>query len=267
MPEPRETNRRAWDQRARQQLAHAQPATEEDFRNPWPIVDDCGWLEGRVAGRRVLCLAAGGGKHGVLFASVGAHVTVVDLSAGMLDLDRQAAARRGLKLNTVEASMDDLSALPGAAFDVVIQPVSTCYVPDLAVVYREVARVTAADGLYIAQHKQPAALQADAAPGAHGYVMREPYYRTGPLPALLGEHGHRESGMVEFLHRWDELIGVLCRSGFVVEDLVEPRHGRAHAETGSFAHRSFYLPPFVTIKARRTRQAGEGACSRLIVPA
>jgi hypothetical protein len=84
---------------------------------------------------------------------------------------------------------------------------------------------------------------------------------------LLGEHGHRENGTVEFLHRWDELIGGLCRSGFVIEDLVEPRHGRPQAEPGSFAHRSFYLPPFVTIKARRTPQGVERSRTSLIVPA
>ncbi len=42
--------------------------------------------------------------------------------------------------------MDDLSALPAAGFDIVIQPVSTCYVPDVLAVYREVARVTVAAG-------------------------------------------------------------------------------------------------------------------------
>ena len=40
------------------------------------------WLrqEGSLEGRRVLCLAAGGGTHGPLFALAGADVTVVDFS-------------------------------------------------------------------------------------------------------------------------------------------------------------------------------------------
>ena len=66
-----------------------------------------------------------------------------------------------------------------------MQPVSTCYVPDVRPLYREVARVLAAGGVYVSQHKQPVNQQAAALPiGDNGYVLTEPYYRTGPLPPL-----------------------------------------------------------------------------------
>jgi ubiquinone/menaquinone biosynthesis C-methylase UbiE len=113
----------------------------------------------------------------------------------MLDLDRRLAAERGLNVRVVEASMTDLSALPAAGFEIVIQPVSTCYVAEVRAAYREVARVTAPGGLYISQHKQPACLQADVVPSARGYLMSEPYYRTGPLPPIVpgrvSRGGHR----------------------------------------------------------------------------
>jgi ubiquinone/menaquinone biosynthesis C-methylase UbiE len=161
--------------------------TRKDLQDPYRIIDDCGWLGGNVRGRRVLCLAAGGGRHGILFAAAGAHVTVVDLSPAMLKLDRERAASFGLEVQTVAASMDDLSALGNAYFEIVIQPVSTSYVPDLAPVYREIARVMAPGGLYISQHKQPGTLQADLCPTSRGYVVSEPYYRSGPLPDILAE--------------------------------------------------------------------------------
>lgn len=246
-----EHNRRAWDERVRRGDWHTETAREKDFIEPLAAVDDCGWIGGNVRGKRVLCLAAGGGKHSVLFAAAGAVVTVVDLSPRMLELDRRLAAERGLQVQAIEASMDDLSMFSAAAFDVVIQPVSTCYVPDLMAVYREVARVTAADGLYISQHKQPASLQAEVLPSGRGYVLSEPYYRSGPLPAVIEGCLHREAGTMEFLHRWEELIGGLCRAGFVLEDLVEPRHGDVRSEPGAFKHRSAFVPPFVTLKARR----------------
>ena len=247
-----EQNRRAWDERVRRGQSHTETARESDFRDPLGVMDDCGWLEGSVRGKRILCLAAGGGKHSVLFATAGASVTVVDLSPAMLDLDRRMAKERGLAVRVVESSMEDLSMFPAAGFDVVIQPVSTCYVPDIVAVYRQVARVTAAGGLYISQHKQPATLQAEVLPSARGYTLSEPYYRTGPLPPVMEGSQHREAGTIEFLHRWQELIGGLCRSGFVIEDLVEPRHGDPLAEPGTFKHRSAFVPPFVTLKARRT---------------
>lgn len=258
-----EHNRRAWDERAMRHLRHTRTATDKDLAEPLKGIDPEGWLGGNIAGQRVLCLAAGGGLQGILCAAAGARVTVVDLSPAMLELDRQEAARRGFKLTVVEASMDDLSMLAGGGFDLVIQPVSTCYVPDVAPVYREVARVLVAGGLYISQHKQPVSLQADAAPIRRGYVLGEPYFRTGPLPPAVDGLMHREAGTLEFLHRWEDLLGGLCRSGFVIEDVSEPRHDDPTAEPGTAPHRYCYAPPYIKIRARR-RGTSSGAEQRRV---
>jgi SAM-dependent methyltransferase len=261
-----EHNRRAWDVLVRQGQRFTRPAPDNDFQDPLCKVDQRGWLGASIAGKRLLCLAAGGGKHSVLYAAAGAQVTVVDLSPAMLALDRAVAAERGFDLRIVEASMDDLSMLEAAEFDLVIHPVSTCYVPNILTVYREVARVMAAGGVYISQHKTPTSLQTGSEPSAHGYELTEPYYRSGPLPPVLGSP-HREPGTWEFLHRFEEIIGGLCRAGFVIEDLVEPVHAQPAAAIGSFAHRSQFVAPYVRIKARRTAAASApGASARLWTP-
>ena len=149
LPSIYEHNRQVWNQRVRQSAAHTRMATERDFQTPLQVVDPRGWLGASVRGQRVLCLAAGGGLQSVLLAAAGAEVTVVDLSPAMLQQDRRVAASRGLTVRIIEGSMDDLSMLGDACFDVVIQPVSTCYVPDILCVYREISRVTAAAGLYV----------------------------------------------------------------------------------------------------------------------
>lgn len=243
-------NRRAWDEMVREKHRFTIPARDEDFVDPLQKLDPLGWLGGDIRGKQVLCLAAGGGKHGPLYAAAGATVTVVDLSHAMLELDRQVASERRIPLRTILASMDDLSAFTQGEFDIVIHPVSTCYLPNIAPVYREIARVTRAGGVYVSQHKQPASLQADVVPSARGYAIQEPYYRSGPLPPVSGSP-HREEGANEYLHRWDELLGLLCRAGFWIEDVVEPLHARKDAEPGSFAHRSQFVAPYVRVKARR----------------
>jgi SAM-dependent methyltransferase len=249
----------------RRRQRFTRPIDDADFADPLAAADGAGWLNGGVAGLRVLCLAAGGGKQSALYAALGAEVTVVDLSPEMLALDRQVATERNLAIRTVEASMDDLSVFAPASFDVVVQPVSTCYVPDVLAVYREVARVTVGGGLYISQHKQPASLQAGIHPSAAGYELIEPYYRDGPLPAVEGSP-HREPGTLEFLHRWEELLGGLCRAGFVIEDLLEPLHGDPNAAPGTFAHRSRYVAPYVRVKARRTGAASPQSAAKLWTP-
>jgi SAM-dependent methyltransferase len=264
MSSAHEHNRKAWDARVRASERFTRPAPDDEFQNPLAALDAAGWLGASIAGKRVLCLAGGGGRQGALYAAAGALVTVVDISAEMLALDRQVAAERGLSIRTVEASMDDLSAFTAAAFDIVVQPVSTCYVPDVCRVFQQVARVVAGGGLYISQHKQPASLQMSVEPTGRGYQIVEPYYRRGPLPQVVGS-SHREAGTLEFLHRWEELLGGMCRVGFAIEDVIEPLHGDEAAPLGSFAHRSRYLAPYVRIKARRNRETAS-ASSRVLLP-
>ncbi len=252
-------NRRAWDQFARNQSRFTKPITDREFDEALQGICSDPWFEGRLHGARLVCLGSGGGRQSALYAAAGACVTVVDISAEMLAVDRQVVANRGLDVAIVQASIDDLRALPRASFDFAVQPVSTCYVPDVVRVYEEVARILIPGAVYVSQHKQPASLQAEIKPSPRGgYEVRDPYYRSGPLATISGSP-HREEGTLEFLHRWEQLIGGLCRAGFVVEDLVEPLHARPDAEAGSFAHRSQFVPPYVRIKARRTAVAAPTA--------
>ncbi|WP_044303801.1 class I SAM-dependent methyltransferase [Rhodopirellula sallentina] len=242
--------------------------SDEELKEPLQTVDRIGWLGGNIRGWKVLCLAAGGGRQSCLYAAAGADVTVVDLSPAMLELDRQAAARRKYSVRLLEASMDDLSMLDPGAFDLVVHPVSSCYLPDVTAIYAEVARVTRPGGLYVSQHKSPTSLQGSMQRSSGFYELRHDYYRTAPVPppdtASVAANRLRENGAVEFLHRWEELIGGLCRSGFVVEDLVEPMHAAADATPNTFADRARVIAPYVRIKARR--MGGNNGNSRDKIP-
>ncbi len=130
-------NRQQWDARVRRRQTFTRPASDGNFSQPLAVVDRHGWLGPSIAGRQVLCLAAGGGSQSALYAAAGAKVTVVDISGEMLALDRAVAAERQLDITCIQASMDDLAGLAAGGFDIVIQPVSTCYVPDIE---RSIAR-------------------------------------------------------------------------------------------------------------------------------
>src|SRR5687767_12314190 len=117
------TNSRAWDSLARQMNGLTLPARDEDFVDPLPTLDPLGWLGGDIRGQRLLCLAAGGGRHGPLYAAAGADVTVVDISREMLVRDRAVAAERRFNIRVVEGTMEDLSMFAPAEFDIVIHPV------------------------------------------------------------------------------------------------------------------------------------------------
>jgi|688.fasta_scaffold239588_2 ubiquinone/menaquinone biosynthesis C-methylase UbiE len=245
-------NRTAWQRLAEAGHRFARPARAEDFVNPLASVDGPGWLGGNIRGWKVLCLAAGGGRQGPIYAAAGAAVTVVDFSSAMLELDREVAQEMGFNIRTVETSMEDLSMFQPAEFDLVIHPVSTCYIADVTQVYREVARVLRGGGLYISQHKQPTSLQATLEPTTGGrYMLGAAYYNPEPLPPSPHPNLVREPGTWEYIHRWEQLVGGLCRAGFAIEDLTEPLHAQPQAEPGTFGHRSQFVAPYVRIKARR----------------
>lgn len=266
MSSPNDHNRNAWDRLVRNRQPLTLPATGRHFDDPLKAIDGFGWLNGDVSGLKVLCLAAGGGKHSALFAMAGAEVTVVDISPAMLEQDREVARARNLEIRVIEASMDDLTMLDEKQFDLVFQPVSTCYVPDIAAVYRQVARITQHNGLYISQHKQPASLQASLDASRQSYVLAEPYYREGPLPPAPAHSRLREHGTYEYLHRWEQLLGELCRAGFIIEDLVEPDHADRSSTPGSHGHRGRYIAPYVCIKARRLNKNPKPADPDIWIP-
>ena len=228
----------------------ARTATDEECRNPLRALDGRGWLPESVAGLDVLCLASGGGWQSILYAVAGANVTVVDLSDSMLELDVREAARRGLKLTALQASMDDLRALNDESFDIVHQPVSTCYIPDLCPMYAEIARVLRNNGTYISQHKQPVSLQISHRNERHQFVIGVEYFHKGPLPKQI-DTSYRESGTTEYLHRLEDLIGGLCRSNMVLEDLREPLRADYKANVTHYGYRGRFVPPYVRMKARR----------------
>ena len=249
-----EQNRKAWDRLVDRRNRFARPASDQDCHDPLAAVDGLGWLGGNIEGKELLCLAAGGGRQSAIYASAGARVTVVDISPGMLELDREVARERRLDIHVVEASMDDLRGLTPQSFDIAIHPVSTCYVPDVVKVFQQVARVLKGGGIYISQHKSPVSLPATIKPGDGGYVIQSPYYSKQAVPKLSGT-SLREEGCLEFVHRWEEIIGGMCRCGFVIEDLVEPMHAKPESPRGEFGHRAQFIAPYLRIKARRREQA------------
>ncbi len=255
-----EQNRQAWDRLAQSESRFARVATDDECAQPLVTLDTRGWLPGSVKGLDVLCLASGGGWQSILYAVAGARVCVADISPAMLALDEREAARRRVRVRTVETSMDDLSMFESEQFDIVHQPVSTCYVPRVQAVYAQVARVLKPRGLYISQHKTPTSLQIVERDTQDRYVLGIGYYHRDPLPDVA-DRSYREEGATEYLHRWEELVGDLCCAGFVIEDLVEPRRGDPAARPGHFRHRGQFIAPYVRIKARRV-QRGESLPDR-----
>ncbi len=187
---------------------------------------------GNLSEKKVLCLASGGGQQSVLFGLLNAkEITVLDLSKDQLINDEKAARHYGYEVKTVQGDMRDLSMFDGNYFDLVYQPISICFVPDIAKVYEEVFRILIPGGYYMVSHINPATYPASfEGPNngwdGTGYRIAEPY-RSGPILQTKDGIENMIEGEItgEFRHLLFEIFGGLTGLGLVIEEVWEdPRH-------------------------------------------
>ncbi|HEX6873087.1 MAG TPA: class I SAM-dependent methyltransferase, partial [Micromonosporaceae bacterium] len=201
------------------------------------------WFPADLTGVDVLCLASGGGQQGPVLAAAGANVTVFDNSPKQLERDELVAARDGLNLRTVLGDMRDLSMFADASFDVVFNPVSNLFCPDLAPVWRECFRVLRAGGRLLTGFLNPdiyifdiAALERDE------FVVRHRIPHSSlDLPEAERAEAYGVDGPIEFSHTMSGQIGGQLAAGFMLTGFAEaPHHADATAKflPGYFATRA-----------------------------
>jgi len=188
-----------------------------------------------IKGKKVLCLASGGGQQSAMFSLLGADVTVADISQGQLDGDIKAANHYGYTVRTVLCSMTDLSVFDDESFDIVHQPISICFVPDVAPVYSEVFRVLKKGGLYHVDHINPATHPTSYENGIDGwdgigFRISSPYI-GGPLRVDESGNENMTSGDVdgEFRHLFIDMFCKLTEAGFQIKYIWEDERNLATA--------------------------------------
>jgi SAM-dependent methyltransferase len=201
------------------------------------------WFPAELAETPVLCLASGGGQQGPVLAAAGAEVTVFDNSPRQLARDDEVAAREGLTIRTVLGDMRDLGAFPDASFEVIVNPVSNVFCPDLAPVWRESHRVLRPGGVLLAGFMNPDIFIFDVA----ALDEREELVVRHRLPFStldLADAERRRSygdGPIEYSHSLTEQIGGQLAAGFGLTHLVEaPHHADATAR---------YMPGYIATRA------------------
>jgi len=231
----REHNRKAWNRRVADGNEWTIPVSTEEIerarRGEWrllltptrPIPVD--WFPA-PDGADVLCLASGGGQQGPILAAAGATVTVFDNSPRQLEQDRAVAVRDGLAIETVEGDMRDLGRFDDEAFDLIIHPVSNCFVPDVRPVWRESFRVLRPGGALLSGFCNPVAYLFDPLLEGKGVLQvrfRIPY---SDLDELSEEERCRYYGLnptLEFGHTLDDQIGGQIDAGFAIVGFYEDR--------------------------------------------
>ena len=207
------------------------------------------WFPTKLAGLEVLCLASGGGQQGPVLAAAGANVTALDNSPKQLARDDEVAARDGLAIRTILGDMRDLSAFPDASFDLVFNPVSNMFCPDLSPVWQESFRVLRPGGLLLAGFMNPDIFVFDVAAleERDELVVRHRIpFCTLHLPDLERLHTYGD-GPIEYSHSLTDQIGGQLAAGFALTHLVE-----APLQVGATAQ---YMPGYFATRAMKVSSA------------
>jgi SAM-dependent methyltransferase len=180
---------------------------------------------GELAGRDVLCLASAGGQQAPILAAAGSNVTSYDLSDAQLALDRSVAERNSLPLRCERGNMQDLSRFADASFDLIFHATSNCFVPALAPVWTECARVLRPGGRLLAGFMNPAWFLFDheAAAAGEPLVARyaQPYSEPGSLDDAARATWEASGLQAVFGHTLTDQIGGQIAAGFAISGFFE----------------------------------------------
>ncbi len=207
-----------------------------------------------LSGRDVLCLASGGGQQAPLLAAAGARVTVLDNSPRQLEQDQVVARREGLQIASVLGDMRDLSAFAPATFDVVFNPCSVSFIPEVQPVFAESHRVLRPGGRLLCGFINPLRFVFDETQLADGQLVVKhalPYSDQSHLTAEEQARLAADDEPLMFSHSLEQLIAGQLRAGLRLCDLFEDTEPEdAVCE---------YLPAYFATLAEKPLMKTEGA--------
>lgn len=248
-------NAARWKALADANALFTRPQLALDATSAQQLIDSGNRL-GDLRGKRVLCLASGGGQQSPAYALLGADVTVVDLSVEQLERDQHAAAHYGVSITTQQGDMRDLSFLPAAAFDLVDHPYSLNFVPDARIVFEQVARILKPGGIYRVMCANPFTAGITHRDwNGNGYALRRPYQQGERITYEDQEWVYKrdQSAPVpapqEFRQTLGTLVGGLVENGFLLRELIETigDEDNIHAEPSTWDHFTAVVSPWFTL--------------------
>jgi len=231
-----EHNRVAWNQEALKWNQWTIPVTKKEILaalkgeyrivlTPYkPIPAD--WL-GDIRDKQVLCLASGGGQQGPILAAAGADVTVFDNSDEQLKRDSQVAEAFSLPIKIEQGNMQDLSCFSDQIFDLIIHPVSNCFIDDILPVWKECYRVLRSPGRLLTGFANPLMYMIDweEADQTRRCEIRNtiPYADLLSLSPQMMKRYMEEKKPFEFGHTLSDQIQGQIATGFLIAGFYEDK--------------------------------------------
>lgn len=249
-------NRNAWDHQVSIDNPWTRPVNDEVIANAkkgkWEVVltplkpVPHHWF-GTLKGKYLLGLASGGGQQCPVFAAAGANVTVFDNSGAQLKRDAELSDKHDLKIKTVQGIMTDLSAFHDESFDIIFNPCSVGFSPEVKQVWKECYRILKKGGILMTGFHNPVALQFDEEEAKKKKLFfrhKQPYSDLISITPTELEKFKSASEPLVFGHTLTDLIGGQSEAGLVLTDMFEDYYGNDHPL-------DLYMPAFLATRAQK----------------
>ena len=227
-------NREAWNKESKSGSRWSEPVSSETIQSAkagnWNVIltpNKCvprNWF-GNLSGKKVLCLASGGGQQAPVLAAAGASVASFDNSDEQLSKDQIVADRDELDLKTFQGDMADLSVFGDESFDLIFHPVSNVFSERIRPVWEECFRVLKKGGRLLSGFMNPMFFLFDHEEAERTGVLEVqyplPFSDLKSLPKEKLDKINEEGLAYEFGHTLEDQIGGQIEAGFVICGLYE----------------------------------------------
>lgn len=186
-------------------------------------------LAGNLRGRRVLDLGCGSGEYSLDFARGGADVTGLDISSRALGIARQKSLEQNVRVNFVKGTISDLGMFRGCKFDIVFSSAAMHYIDDIEAVFKAVHGLLDDCGMFILSVIHP--YYTGQYPlidylGEDMYAVFQMRYFNRKIrqyiPPWAKNCDEKCGRLLSYHYTAGDYFGALRRSGFFVDELVEP---------------------------------------------
>lgn len=191
-----------------------------------------------LAGKKLLGLACGGGQQMPLFAAAGADCTVLDYSERQLDNERMVSQREGYAIDIIRADMSKPLPFADESFDVIVHPVSNCYIREVEPVWRECYRILKPGGVLLAGLDNGINYIFDDEETMLAHKL--PFDPT--VDAALYDELMKSNSGVQFSHTFEEQVGGQLKAGLVLTHLYEDVNDEGRLK-------EFNIPTFIATRA------------------
>jgi SAM-dependent methyltransferase len=176
-------------------------------------------LLGDITGKDIVEVGCGSAPCARWLAAHGAHVTALDLSAGMLRYAAAANEATGIDVPLVRANAE---RLPFAAetFDIACSAFGGVpFVADVAATFTEIARVLRPGGSWVFAVTHPMRWIFPDDPGPNGLRVTGSYFDRTPYVEVDADG---RATYVEYHRTLGDFVRALTGAGLTIVDLIEP---------------------------------------------